>query len=508
MPITGNFFIGTDKVSNDDTFFANNPTNGEALTPAFSSASQEDVDRACQLAWQDFDNYRNVSIEQRAAFLESIADEILALGDELLERAHLESGLPLARLTGERGRTMGQLQSFAKALREGDWRGIRVEPAMPEREPMPRPDLRHRKIPVGPVVVFGASNFPLAFSVAGGDTAAALAAGCPVVVKGHPAHPGTSELVGQAIVNAVKSCSIPEGVFSLLSGTSYELGSQLVAHPCIKAVGFTGSRSGGLALMKIANERPEPIPVYAEMSSVNPVVLFPNALAKSNQKLGQDFVGSLTMGAGQFCTNPGLILAVESPDLEGFIKAASESVNGAASSVMLTAGIHSAYQSGVEQLQEHSSVSAIASGNDGAQANVCQPTLFKVSGVDFLNDKKLMDEVFGATSLIVSCKDEAELISVLEGLEGQLTATMHLDADDSDFARRVLPILERKAGRVLVNGWPTGVEVSPAMVHGGPFPATSDGRTTSVGTLAIDRFLRSVCYQDLPSALLPEELRD
>src|SRR5688500_7728616 len=340
MPLTGQLFIGRERVATTQTFRAANPTTASSLEPPFSSAGEAEVERACQLASEAFDQYRALDSETRAKFLETIADRIQALGDELLERANAESGLPLARLTGERGRTMNQLRLFADELRKGGWQGVRIDPAMPDRKPLPRSDLRQRKVPLGPVVVFGASNFPLAFSVAGGDTAAALAAGCPVIVKGHSAHPGTSDLVAQAVTAAVKACDLPGGVLSLLNGNSRALGAGLVAHPYVKAVGFTGSRAGGLALIKIANERPEPIPVYAEMSSINPVVLLPAALAERAEKLAQDFVGSLTLGVGQFCTNPGLAIALESADLERFIARAGAALEKVAPGVMLTSGIH------------------------------------------------------------------------------------------------------------------------------------------------------------------------
>jgi NADP-dependent aldehyde dehydrogenase len=429
------------------------------------------------------------------------------LGDELLERGHAESGLPLARLTGERGRTVGQLRLFADELRKGGWLGIRIDPALPDRKPLPRADLRLRKIPLGPVVVFGASNFPLAFSVAGGDTAAALAAGCPVIVKGHSAHPGTSELVAQAITEAVVQCGLPAGVFSLLNGNSRELGAALVADPRVKAVGFTGSRSGGMALVKIAAARPEPIPVYAEMSSVNPVLLLPGALAAKAEALGKEFVASLTMGAGQFCTNPGLVFSIEGPHVDTFIASASAALGQTPPAVMLTAGIFEAYQKGVDRLGSHKLVKTLARGSESPGKNCGRGALFSVPANELVKNPEIAEEVFGASSVIVRCKDEAQLIDVLEQLEGQLTATLHLTEEDHAIALALMPTLERKAGRLLANGWPTGVEVSHAMVHGGPFPSTSDGRSTSVGTLAIERFLRPVCYQDIPDALLPSVLR-
>jgi NADP-dependent aldehyde dehydrogenase len=508
MPVSGQLFIGGERVSTPATFVAMNPASGEAMQPPFSAADQAAVDKACALAWSAFDGFREIDSDVRARFLETIADQIMALGDELLERAHAESGLPLARLTGERARTTGQLRLFADELRSGRWLGIRIDPALPDRKPLPRSDLRQRKIALGPVVVFGASNFPLAFSVAGGDTAAALAAGCPVIAKGHPAHPGTGELVAQAIVAAVQACSLPPGVFSLLNGTSNELGGSLVAHPLVKAAAFTGSRAGGLALLKIANERNEPIPVYAEMSSINPVLLLPGALAARAEALGKEFVTSLTLGVGQFCTNPGLVFALDGPDFERFIASATAALQQVSPAPMLTAGIHSAYEKGVARLSDHQHVSMLARGAESSGKHCGRAALFSTTADALLKNPDVAHEIFGASSVVVRCRDVAQLLSVLESLEGQLTATLHLTAQDETLAAQLLPVLERKVGRVIANGWPTGVEVAHAMVHGGPFPATSDGRSTSVGTLAIERFLRPVCYQDFPVGLLPKALRN
>lgn len=507
MAVSGELFIGGERVRKSETFYAANPATGQNLEPAFSAAGPAELQKACELAWAAFQTYAELDPELRAKFLETAADNIMGLGDELLERASAESGLPLARLTGERARTVNQLRLFADELRKGGWMGIRIDPAMPDRKPLPRSDLRLRKVPLGPVVVFGASNFPLAFSVAGGDTAAALAAGCPVIVKGHSAHPGTSDLVAQAMTAAVKACNLPAGVFSLLNGNSRALGQGLVAHPYVKAVGFTGSRTGGLALMKIASERPEPIPVYAEMSSVNPVVLLPGALASRADALGKEFVTSLTLGVGQFCTNPGLVLALEGPDLDKFIASASAALGQVAPAVMLTAGIFGAFEKGIEKLTGHPRVTTIARGLEKAGTNCGRGALFSIAAEDILKHPEVAEEVFGASSVVVRCANESQLLSVLDHLEGQLTATLHLVDQDVALAQRLIPTLQRKAGRLIANGWPTGVEVSHAMVHGGPFPATSDGRSTSVGTLAIERFLRPVCYQDFPDALLPAPLR-
>ncbi|MDL2401831.1 aldehyde dehydrogenase (NADP(+)) [Rhizobium mayense] len=505
--ISGDLLIGADSTGDNKSVRAINPATGANLEPAFAIASEADVARACELAGKAFDTYRATSPEARATFLETIATNIMEIGDALIERASEETGLPAARLQGERARTVGQLRLFAQVVRSGEWLDLRVDPALPDRKPLPRPDLRLRQIPLGPVAVFGASNFPLAFSVAGGDTASALAAGCPVVVKGHLAHPGTGELVGRAIRAAVVACGLPEGTFSLLTGAN-ETGAALVRNPHIKAVGFTGSRGGGLALGAIAAARPEPIPVYAEMSSVNPVFLFPAALAARAEAIGTGFVGSLTMGAGQFCTNPGLLFAIDSPDLDRFVATASAALTGSVPAPMLTPGIHAAFDNGVAALAGHEAVKTIARGAPAEGVNRSPGAFFETDVEEFLADERLGHEVFGASGLLVRCKDIDQMIAVAEKLEGQLTATVQVDAGDYTIAAKLLPVLERKVGRILANGWPTGVEVSHAMVHGGPFPATSDSRTTSVGTLAIRRFLRPVSYQDLPEGLLPVELQD
>ncbi|WNL41836.1 aldehyde dehydrogenase (NADP(+)) [Halomonas sp. PAMB 3264] len=483
-----------------------NPATGDTLDPAYKGCSEADVEKASELAHSAFDRYRETSLDARAAFLETIAGEIEALGDVLIERAMAESGLARARLEGERGRTCGQLRLFAGVVRSGEWLDVRIDPSLPDRQPLPRADLRQRHIAVGPVAVFGASNFPLAFSVAGGDTASALAAGCPVIVKAHSAHPGTSELVGQALQKAISRCQLPEGVFSLLFGSGREVGQALVADPNIQAVGFMGSRAGGMALLATAQSRPQPIPVYAEMSSINPVFVLPEALSARAKALGEGFIGSLNMGAGQFCTNPGLVIAVKGDSLDMFIEAARAAVKESAAQTMLTPGIHQAYEEGVSQLSDNAR--EIARGTLGKAGYQCQTALYVTSATDFLRSEALQEEVFGAASLIIECSDEREMQLIARQLEGQLTATLQIEEGDMEAARALLPTLEQKVGRILVNGWPTGVEVCHAMVHGGPFPATSDTRTTSVGSAAIHRFLRPVCYQDLPEALLPEALKD
>lgn len=494
--------------SDRSDFRAVSALSGEPIDPAFPISSLTDVHRVCVAAEEAFDSYRALPSAARAAFLEAIGDEIMALGDALLQRAHIESGLPLARLTGERGRTISQLRLFAELVRSERWRGVRIDPAMPDRAPLPRPDLRLRMIPVGPVAVFGASNFPLAFSTAGGDTASALAAGCPVVVKGHPVHPGTDAMVAGAIRKAAEQSGMPAGVFGHVMGPDNALGEALVCDPRIAAVGFTGSRGGGLALVHLAQQRPVPIPVYAEMASINPVVLMPHALAERAEAIAHGFVTSLTMGAGQFCTNPGLVLAVTGPALDGFEAAAVEALRTQPAQTMLTLGICEAFAGSKARLAGTRGVEVLAQGQAGEGATFGSAQLFAISGMDALADPHVLEEMFGAASIIVRCRHLDELRQVLAVLDGQLTATLHLAPGDYAEAAALIPLLERKAGRVLVNGWPTGVEVSHAMVHGGPFPATSDPHSTSVGTLAIERFLRPVCYQNMPAELLPPELGD
>jgi 2,5-dioxopentanoate dehydrogenase len=507
MRVTGQLLVGFQRVTTSSTFRAVNPAQDTAIDPPFAVAGGPEVERACALAAAAADRYRNAGLELRARFLDTCATRLLDLGDELLARAEEETGLGRTRLTGERARTVAQLRLFGAVVRRGDWLGLRIDPAQPQRAPLPRPDLRLRRIPLGPVAVFGASNFPLAFSAAGGDVASALAAGCPVVVKGHPSHPGTSELAALAISESVRECGLPEGTYSHLAGPGNELGRSLVTHPAIRAVAFTGSRAGGLALAQLAAGRPEPIPVYAEMSSINPVVLLPHALRARAEAIGAGFVQSLTLGAGQFCTNPGLVLGLDSPELDRFIAAAAAVLAKTEAAQMLSGAICANYRAGVERLRDVAGVTQIAYGVEGT-GSTAHSQLYKVAARDFLEHPVLSAEIFGPSSLVVVCRDLTELTRVAESLEGQLTVTLHVEPADSEAAVALLPILERKAGRILANGWPTGVEVSHAMVHGGPYPATSDSRVTSVGTLAIERFLRPVCYQGMPAALLPEELTD
>lgn len=481
---------------------ATNPANNEQLGPSYAAADTTQIELAMQSAWEAFLIYRLISDNQKAIFLESIAEEIESIRDYIIARAMLETALPQARLEGECARTCGQLRLFAQVLRDGKYQDIRHNEALPDRKPLPRPELYYRKVGLGPVAVFGASNFPLAFSVAGGDTASALAAGCPVVVKAHPAHPGTSELVGRAILAAIERCNMPKGIFALLYGSGHTLGQQLAAHPTIKAIGFTGSRTGGLALMKTAALRPEPIPIYAEMSSINPVYITPNALKTRGSAIGEALVQSMMMGAGQFCTSPGLIFVENKEGIETFIESAQKTLMAQTSQTMLTPNIAMAFEQGVSNIEKTGATVLATAKQQASLPNQCTGKLFLVDAEFYETHPTLHEEVFGSSAIVVRCKDFTQIQHLIEKMEGQLTASIHCEADD-DTQRLTALVrqLERKVGRILFNGFGTGVEVASAMVHGGPFPSTSDGRSTSVGTAAIDRFLRPICYQNAPNSL-------
>lgn len=489
-----------------DALHAIAPDTGEELDPPYSQIDVEQLREATAAAADAFPSFSRLEPEAHAAFLDSIADEIDALGDALIERGMRETGLPQARLVGERARTTGQLRLFAEVVRSGEHRGVRIDPAQPDRTPLPRVDIRQRRIPLGPVAVFGASNFPLAFSTAGGDTASALAAGCPVVFKAHSSHPGTSELVASAIARAIATHGLHPGVFSHVFGPGRSVGQALVSDPDIHAVGFTGSREGGLALVRTAQQRPVPIPVYAEMSSVNPVFILPGALDGDVQALAAGYVQSATGSSGQLCTQPGIVFVPRGEHGDAFLRAVAEALNAATGQTMLSPSIAAAWREGVATRDAHAEV--LARGADGEGPHAPAPVIHAADLPAFDTDHVLQDEIFGAASLVVRYDDVADLVQAASRLEGQLTATLQLSADDHELASALLPVLERKVGRILAGGWPTGVEVGHAMVHGGPFPATSDSRTTSVGTLAIDRFLRPVAYQNIPDELLPEALRD
>ncbi len=499
---------GEARVGTGAVFAGFDPATGTRLDPAFHSASAEDVDLAANLAGEAFAIYSKLSGRDKCRFLRSIAAGIEGIAVELVQRAHRETALPEKRLQGELARTANQLRLFAQLVEEGSWVNARIDPAEPNRTPLPRADLRSMLRPLGPVAVFGASNFPLAFSVAGGDSASAFAAGNPVIVKAHSAHPGTSELVGQVICRSVRECGLPAGVFALLFGSGAQIGSALVKHPKVKAVGFTGSLSAGKALMQLAAARPEPIPCFTEMSSTNPLFVLPEALRTRAAQIADGLFGSFTLGVGQFCTKPGLVFLPKDEFADALVAGLVTRVEKAAASAMLTEGICRSYKTGVTQRQRHNSVELLAQPDSTESAGHVFPALFQVNGGELLRDGELAKEIFGPSTLIVRYGDRNELIALAHGLEGQLTATLHgTDADLAAFAD-LIEILERKAGRLIVNGYPTGVEVCNAMVHGGPYPATSDSRFTSVGSQAILRFVRPVCYQDFPQAALPEELKD
>lgn len=499
---------GADVEGRGGTYRAVEPATGRELEPSFSALSVAQVGAVTAAAAAAFAAYRDVTPTQRAEFLEAVADAIEATGDSLLQRAHAESGLAVERLTGERARTCAQLRLFAGVVRQGDHLGVRVDPAMPDRTPLPRPDVRMRQVPLGPVVVFGASNFPLAFSTAGGDTAAALAAGCPVIVKAHPAHPGTAELVARAVGDAAARTGMPAGVFSLVHALGTEVGTALVADPRVQGVGFTGSRQGGLALVAVAAARPRPIPVYAEMSSTNPVVMLDGALAADPDALASAYLGSLTMGSGQFCTNPGLVFVPRSRPGDAFVAAVGRAGADTVGQTMLTPRIRETFEEQTATRRADGRLRFVTEGAPGRGSNAPASAVLEAELSDVVTDPVLQDEVFGPSGLLVRYSGVDDLVEALRELPGQLTATIHAAPSDHPQAARLLPELEVLAGRVLFNGWPTGVEVCPAMVHGGPFPATSDSRSTSVGTLAVERFQRPVCYQDVPEGLLPEALRD
>lgn len=506
MNLTGKSIIGFARGSETaKTFTAFNPGTGEAVEPDFYSATTEELEKAAKLAEIARIPYGKVSGKEKAKFLRQIADNIEGLGDDLIQRATLETGLPNARFQGERGRTCGQFRMFADLLEKGDWVDARIDHADPERAPVPKPDTRSMFRPVGVIAVFCASNFPLAYSVGGGDTASALAAGCPVIVNAHNAHPGTAELVGTAILGAVKQCGLPEGVFSLLFSNDYEIGQSLVKHPVIKAVGFTGSQRGGRALMDLAAARDEPIPVYAEMSSVNPTFILPSALEDDYTSVAKGLFSSVTLGAGQFCTKPGIVVLPENEHLQNFVDLLKEMTQDAGASQLLTSGIRDAYQNGVENRGEDT---ASASSDNETEGFGVNPSIFQTNASYFLKNDGLSDEIFGPTTVLVKSDTAAELLEIAKNLEGQLTASVFCNETDLKEYAYLIDVLETKVGRLIFNGFSTGVEVNDSIVHGGVYPATSDSRTSSVGTRAIERFSRLVCYQNFPQDALPDELKD
>ncbi|WP_454812882.1 aldehyde dehydrogenase (NADP(+)) [Paenarthrobacter nitroguajacolicus] len=509
MTLTGHSLLHGESIPGaNGTTHGVNPATNEQLQPPYSLISDAQLSEATAAAADAFESFKALEPEQHANFLEGIAENIEAIGEELIDRAAKETGLGPERLRGERARTVGQLRLFADVVRKGDHHRVRIDPAIADRSPLPRADLRQRQIPLGPVAVFGASNFPLAFSVAGGDTASAFAAGCPVIVKAHNAHPGTSELVGQAIVQAVRQLGLHPGVFSLVYGSGASIGQALVADPAIKAVGFTGSRAGGTALMRTAAARSEPIPVYAEMSSINPVFVFPGALDGDVDALAKQYVASVAGSSGQLCTSPGLVFAPEGDAGDRFAAAIASAVAELSGQTMLSEGIASAWKHGHDALEAATDVDLLGRGTKGPGQNAPAPTVFSSVLNSFTSNPLLHEEVFGAASLVIRYQDISDLVAGAERFEGQLTASLHITEADYTNAAALIPVLERKVGRIIINGWPTGVEVGHAMVHGGPYPATSDSRSTSVGTLAIERFLRPVAYQNFPEQLRPAPLQD
>ena len=508
LELKGTSMIGFTRGGNSgNKFTAFDPSTGDAVEPNFHSAAVDELEHAVSLAADAHFKYGNLSQRKRGKFLRRVADNIEAIGDTLIERASLETSLPNGRFVGERARTCGQLRAFADLLDEGSWVDARVDHAIPDREPVPKPDVRSMLRPIGPVAVFCASNFPLAYSVAGGDTASALAAGCPVIVNAHTAHPGTAELVGIALSNAVKECGMPEGTFSLLFSSGYEIGQALVKHPMIKAVGFTGSRKGGRALMDIAAARIEPIPVYAEMSSVNPTFILPSAVKERGDAIAAGLHASVTGGVGQFCTKPGLVFVPGGENTDVFISKVRSLVTATEPSSLLTKGIQKAYEDSSRRRESEVQIAA-ANNKSGLTGFAVNPSIFQTSAVSFLETPDLNEEIFGPTTLLIRSNDHEELLSIARSLEGQLTASVHGTEQDLKEYADLIEILETKVGRLIFNGFSTGVEVCPSMVHGGPYPATSDGRSTAVGTRAIRRFSRFVCYQNFPQDSLPDELRD
>ena len=505
--ITGSNFIGSmPSKGGNDVLISYNPLNGSEFSEPFSIATEEEIDQAVAKAADAFQSMGDISPTQRADFLDAIAAEIEALGDELVNRACGESGLPEGRIQGERGRTCGQLRLFASLIREGSWVDATIDTALPDRAPIPKPDIRKMLVPIGPVVVFGASNFPLAFSTAGGDTASALAAGNPVIVKGHESHLGTNELVSRAILTAATKTGMPEGIFSMVNG-GIPVGQKLVKHPEVKAVGFTGSLRGGKALFDLANQREEPIPVYAEMGSVNPSFLLPEKLAEDPEGLGKTFAGSITLGVGQFCTNPGLLVGLASADLDTFVGSLAEGLEAAVPGTMLNEKIAKSYYEHRDALLGEKGIK-VHGNTDKAGTNQGRGLTASISAKDFCANPKVHEEVFGPFSLVVICENDSEMEQVASALKGQLTGTLAATTGDLKKHDKLVKILTQRVGRILFNGVPTGVEVCPSMHHGGPYPATTDAKFTSVGTAAILRFVRPVAYQNWPDALLPTELQN
>lgn len=507
MKLSGNLLIGADEVpASAGRMKALNPATNQPVEPEFAFGGTAEVERAARLADEAFDSYSHTNLAERAAFLERIADNLDRVRKELAARTALETGLPEAQLEGEAAKAATQFRQYADVVRKGRFLQIAIDPAQPARQPRPRMDHRLQKIAIGPVAIFGASNFPIAYSVAGGDTASALASGATVILKSHNAHPGASEIQARAIRKAVQDSGLHPGVFSMLRGGGNAIGEALVDHPLIKGVTFTGSEGGGMALYRRAQQRPDPIPVFTEMTSVNPTFILPAALSARGSAIGDGFAERMLVNVGQACLKPAILLAVEGPGLDGMRAAAAARIAAAPARTMLTPGIHAAYVAGLSRL-EAAGARRVADGQPATAELDGRSALFEVDGRTFLAHAGLAEEVFGPAALLVKLRDEEELLALARSLRGQLSATMHLEDADQPLARRLLPLLERRTGRIVVNAFSHPQEVSFASIHGGPFPATSDSRFTSVGMSAIERFLRPVCYQGFPDALLPEALR-
>ena len=507
--ITGKNYIGEDLSSeslvNFQTF---NPVLNAKNKITFFEASDSEIQKATKLASDAFRIFKQVSANKRSEFLIQISEELKLISEEITNIYCSETGLTEGRCLGELGRTINQLVSFAELLKEGKYQEVSIDNPIPNRKPLPKPDLRKMLMPIGPVVVFGASNFPLAYSTAGGDTASALAAGCPVILKSHPMHAGTGELVSSAIIRAAKKTNMPNGVFSNLNSKGIEVGVKLVNSPCIKAVGFTGSLKGGRAIYDLASKRRNPIPVFAEMGSVNPVLIFPKKLGKEYAELAKQYAKSITVGSGQFCTNPGIIISFESDDFDLFIKKLVEEIEQISPSCMLHPNIYNAYNLGLEKIKQNSNVSELTREINITDKNFPKHVISSISAKKFIEDKSLQHEVFGPCSLIVTCQDDKEMYAVIESLEGQLTGTVLAENNDTFLTQEIIDALEVKVGRIIFNGVPTGVEVCESMTHGGPYPASTDSRFTAVGINSIKRWLRPVSFQDFPQSLLPEELKN
>ncbi len=507
--LTGKNYIGNKtSAQGNKTYKTFNPELNQENETVFTEATQEEINEAVTLASKAFKKFRSISGKQKALFLNTIADEILALDELLIQTYCSETGLPEGRARGERGRTVYQLRSFADLVAEGSWVDATIDTAIPDREPLPKSDIRKMNIPLGPVVVFGASNFPLAYSTAGGDTAAAFAAGCPVIVKSHPMHAGTGELIASAIINAAKKTGMPNGVFSNLNSSGIEVGQQLVSHPEVKAVGFTGSIRGGRALLDLAAKREEPIPVFAEMGSVNPVIMLPQALKNRSEDLANTYAGSIALGTGQFCTNPGLILGVKGDDLTNFTNALANKIVEINPSCMLHPNIVAAYESNKEKAINQSGLIVVGGYENEVQSNYATQIITTVEGKTFLENTTLHQEVFGPFSMVVQCENVEQLEKIISKFEGQLTGTIISDKNEISEYPSVIAALQNRVGRIIFNGVPTGVEVCPSMVHGGPYPASTDSRFTAVGIHSIKRWVRPFSYQDWPNNLLPDELKN